>query len=449
MSSGIIQPTRSARRPNKDWRKFPISRNGSGGSAHTILDPPLFMERFENAAGYDLTGWTEFLNGGSVNEDYTLVVLNNSQSCLVANTGLGSTYFQRSVTATGQIFIFFRARLAASTGETISLLEVHDSISTILGGIYWDTNTEQIKVRAGASETTLSAGAQPNTTYNFWFEYNKDDGTNRIAKCGFSSSGTRPTTGSNYGEATAAQSATNLSIIAVGLMSSGFSSENILYYDNIIGNLTQIGDYPQNYVFLRETFDAVGFDNTGWTKGGVSGTADEDYTGVVLDGTQSLRIVTAGGGRDIRRSIPPIGNIFVFFKLRVVTPGTALKTLLQLDGSAAAQALLEYNGGTGVLRVSCGAANATTVGTLTVGTTYNVWFEYNKNNGTNRICNVGFSTGGVRPVSGNNFAQASTTSVATNVDTFYAGCVGGTFGGDVEFLFDYLLIDHNQIPDNP
>jgi hypothetical protein len=62
------------------------------------------------------------------------------------------------------------------------------------------------------------------------------------------------------------------------------------------------------------------------------------------------------------------------------------------------------------LRAVCGTANATTVATLSAGTTYYCWAYYSKGSGANAIYKVAFSTSKTKPTSGNNFAGGSNGS---------------------------------------
>lgn len=206
---------------------------------------------------------------------------------------------------------------------------------------------------------------------------------------------------------------------------------------------------PPASPLILETFEGAGYVNTGWTETLNGGTIDEDYTGVVLDGAQSLRIVTGNGTSTyIDRTVTAAGQLWFFFQFRPVTlSGT--KSIIDIADNAATTLGKVTLSAAGVVTVFSGATSVSTVNTMGAGGQYNVWVEYNKNNGANRICNVGFSTSTTRPTSGNGYAQASTTTSAVNIGDVFLGNFGTDFGSPVEYLYDYFIIDDAQIGDNP
>lgn len=83
-----------------------------------------------------------------------------------------------------------------------------------------------------ATVSTVSA----NTNYQIWVEYN---GTGGSMNVGFATSGTRPTSGSNYA------SGSNSVSTAVDTGAIRYGDENYLtYFDRVLTNDTQIGDSP-------------------------------------------------------------------------------------------------------------------------------------------------------------------------------------------------------------
>lgn len=207
--------------------------------------------------------------------------------------------------------------------------------------------------------------------------------------------------------------------------------------------------FPASPLFF-ETFDtAVGYDLTLWTEVLGGGTINEDYTGVVLDGTQSLRLETNGGLTYFYRAVTDIGNIFLFFKFNgQFIPANSATTIITVsDSVGVVLGRVELNGG--VLTVIASAGSTVLSSQMSQGVEYNCWFEYNKNNGTNRIANFAFSTGRYRPTSGPNYGQVAVATSALDVGFCYFGAVFHELTDNVIYLYDYCLADNVQIGDNP
>lgn len=209
------------------------------------------------------------------------------------------------------------------------------------------------------------------------------------------------------------------------------------------------GHNPPASPLLLETFEGTGYSNTGWTETLNGGTIDEDYTGVVLDGAQSLQIVTAGfASTYVTRTITAAGNRWFFFQFRAGVLNGTQSIFDMADNVSAVQGHIEVSSG-GTVTAFAGAVSASCVATMSLNTKYNIWVEYNKNNGANRICNVAFSTSTTRPTSGNNYAQASTTTSATDISELYLGNFTTDFSDTRTYILDYFMVDDAQIGDNP
>lgn len=119
------------------------------------------------------------------------------------------------------------------------------------------------------------------------------------------------------------------------------------------------------------------------------------------------------------------------FKFRD-SAGTILATfIIQSDGTLAA--------------IAEGGGLSATVSTLSINTTYYLWFHYKKGTGSDAICDVSFSTNGIRPTSGNSF-----TSSTNGTGTVAAGQFYFIYNNNntAEFV-DRVIVNNSQIPDNP
>jgi hypothetical protein len=205
---------------------------------------------------------------------------------------------------------------------------------------------------------------------------------------------------------------------------------------------------PASPLFAIETFEGAGYSTAGWSEVPSGGTVDEDYTGVVLDGSQSLRIVTAGSITYASRNLTAIGHLWVYVQFRAVTITTGEKSVLEVQDVGSTM-LGKVTLSTGGFKVYSGSSPITLLGSVSAGTKYGLWFEYNKNDGMNRVANLGFSTDGTRPTSGNNYGQATGPTSAVDTQILAIGVAGSDFGADAEFIYDYIVADDAQIGDNP
>jgi len=211
------------------------------------------------------------------------------------------------------------------------------------------------------------------------------------------------------------------------------------------------GHNPPASPIILETFEGTGYSAAGWTEQFTGGTLNKDYTTTVLDGSQSLFIQNADfAAAYVKNTMTAAGHYWAFFKVR---PGTLSGTKSMFDladvGSVPQCSVTLSAAGAVRVQVKNNAAGATTVATMSSGTTYNVWVEFNINNGANCIGTVAFSTGTTRPTSGSNFAQVSTTTSATQVQEVFLGPFTTDFGSHVDYVFDYFILDDAQIGDNP
>jgi len=206
-----------------------------------------------------------------------------------------------------------------------------------------------------------------------------------------------------------------------------------------------------NVLFI-ERFEAnPGYDLTGWTESGSD--LDPNYTGVVLQGLQSFRVTNPTLAQPyILRTLAPIANPFFYFQFELLAIATPQFTAFLFLTSAADGFLGVFGIDTTAMQfwVQVGAGFAQTVGTFALGVKYHVWIEYNKNNGVNRLGSIAFSTDGIRPVAGNNYAEALAAVHADDVGMLRFGITPGSDLTDVDdHVLDYLIASSAQIGDNP
>lgn len=197
---------------------------------------------------------------------------------------------------------------------------------------------------------------------------------------------------------------------------------------------------------INQGFEGAGYDNgESWTESGPE-TIDEDYTGTVLVDSQSLRIAQTGiGAASTSVSYAASDEVWFYCKVRPVVIDSSASSFIIAIRSAGANLCRIQTETDGRLSVVAGST-ATTVDTLSTGTTYHVWVHYIKGTGANAVGSVAFSTSGTRPTSGNAFAGFSNGSATAQASTLI---LGRTATATQEFIFDRVLIDDALIGDSP
>lgn len=202
---------------------------------------------------------------------------------------------------------------------------------------------------------------------------------------------------------------------------------------------------------LTENFEAAGYDVAGWTETQTgSSDIDPDYTGTVLQGSQSLRFVKAAASTAYTTNF--LGcvqqEVWVYFLLRPVDIEAGVtRTIASLRTNTTDWVNLQITS-TGALRAQSGVT-ITTVGTMSEGTTYHVWIHYKADSGPNNgVIDIGFSTDGIKPTSGNNFAQSTVNTIEDYMNRLYLG-LEGTTAGVFEYIFDKVRVASAEIGSNP
>lgn len=204
---------------------------------------------------------------------------------------------------------------------------------------------------------------------------------------------------------------------------------------------------------LEQGFEGTSYDNSQtWAEVG-SATLNEDYTTTVLVGSQSMLIDLTSNTGDTTSPLISMpsggGNIwYVYFQLRVLTfPSSGFRVAtvtnsFDLSINASSNLVIRPQVGTGVA----------TVGKLEAGTTYHVWMQGSGNDietagaGTAR---VGFSTTGIRPTSGDNYAIDTDVSANGPFTTVQLVFGSRQVSANYSVIIDKVRVDNDVIGDNP
>lgn len=200
-----------------------------------------------------------------------------------------------------------------------------------------------------------------------------------------------------------------------------------------------------SYLF-EEDFETPGYENS-WTEAG-TGTLDEAYsTSGLLDGAYCLRMAaSAQTPRTTSSNWTAQADMWYYTLVRPVTLPSATMTLLTLQATTTECLRIRLDpAGTLKVRAGGGTEN-TTVSAMSAGTSYHVWCRFTGGTGSNAFGSVAFSTGGVRPTSGNQYRE-TTNGTATNDCNNVR--LGVTSSGTFELLYDKIRVSASTIGDNP
>lgn len=212
-----------------------------------------------------------------------------------------------------------------------------------------------------------------------------------------------------------------------------------------VASLTPGASAPAATYLINQRFEGTGYDNSEtWTETG--STVDEDSTITVLDGSQSLRVTTvAAEGYTDSPAFSSQTQAWIYFLWRPVTLDGA-SYIGALFGGGAERLWIRVNSD-GTMRIDHGSVSASTVNTVTAGTTYHIWARYQTGSGANGQGDIAFSTDGTKPTSGDNFASLTTGTETTSVTVARLG--NFSFNRTIVFVFDKCLVDDVNIGSNP
>jgi hypothetical protein len=189
-----------------------------GGSPPAVAGRTyLLNESFDTVTGYDNT-WTE-TGTATINEDYNLTILEGTQSLFIDATTQTTNVNSGTFTATSPIHCYFLFRpttIPASTAGTVFRLR---NSTTALATLQI-TSTGKLRVLAvgGTTQDTTDAVSAGNT-YHVFFTYTLGTGADAVATVGFSTDGTKPSSGTKYKESTNGTSTSSCDNVTFGYTS--------------------------------------------------------------------------------------------------------------------------------------------------------------------------------------------------------------------------------------
>lgn len=235
----------------------------------------------------------------------------------------------------------------------------------------------------------------------------------------------------------------------------GLPSENIWWQahgmifahtNGLAGVEEEGGGGEENYA-VRQDFEGTGYDNgETWVE---TGGPDPDYTGVVLAGSQSLRLNQAAAAMSTYIEHATTNEVHGYALIRPVTIDTTnvrvIIGVLQPNGTEVASVRVTTSG---AVRVTSGASNGTTSATMSSGTTYHLWWRYHTD-GADVTVETWFSTDGTKPANASANHATITLSGTTQIARLRLG--NASTATTHEYIYDKVRVKlgNNPIGSNP
>lgn len=204
-----------------------------GGGGYTYF----LAENFE-ATGYDNAGWSNF--GGSPDPDYSTagLSLEGSQCLHLNSSAVIYDSFDKSV-----LYGYLQIRILTHNGSVgqRSFFIGYNSVPRFEVGIDDTRHLFVVHGNSGSSVSTSDA-LSDSVTYNVWFEYHAGTGSDGVAKACFSTSTTKPTSGTAFCSTTSGIGTENIHEAA--LYSDGSSVHMDCAIDKFRLSDSNIGDAP-------------------------------------------------------------------------------------------------------------------------------------------------------------------------------------------------------------
>ena len=212
---------------------------------------------------------------------------------------------------------------------------------------------------------------------------------------------------------------------------------------SFVGSSDECADY-----LVCQNFEGVGYDNSEtWTESSIDGgspTINEDYTGTVLRGTESLLIV--GDDYKYGRSGPTFtgqSDLYTHFMYRAEDLTTNNNTFIFFitDSSDNELAKIQFRTNGQIYFVSGGQTDFS-VTTIVADTTYHIWVDYHKGTGADSSAEIYFGTTATKP----GVASGSVTGGNATADAAKVFCQATW---DINNYFDQVLAKSTEFSSVP
>ena len=228
----------------------------------------------------------------------------------------------------------------------------------------------------------------------------------------------------------------------------------------MVGGGTTTSGAPAPTYISEETFDSAGYDLS-WTES--AGTPNEDYTTspAPLEGTQSLQLLgdTNSATQVVYHNFTETASathwFYMLFNASVVpTGGGSYSEFIRIRGGGGGTTvgsvfLLQNASGFTLRVIAAGGTEAVTTDVLSVDTTYHMWISFLKGSGANAKMTVAFSANGIRPTSGNAYAESTDGTQTIDADNITIRGQYDSSNSSIDAIVDDVKIDDAAIGNSP
>lgn len=216
-------------------------------------------------------------------------------------------------------------------------------------------------------------------------------------------------------------------------------SVNKIIFTNVTSSV------PTSYLF-RENFEETGGYENVWTETLDGETINPNYTEIVLEGLQSLQISSSAGIPNTETNFSSSNEIWGYFMFHPISQLSTIQPLRLRNPDASVFIIERYTAGN--IAIYNGSSTDSSVNTMSLNTTYHVWFHYKTGSGSDSIAEVAFSTDGIKPISGGSYVQVINGTSTLPASELYLGPY--LIGGNFEYVFDKIRLNNtSSIGDNP
>lgn len=216
----------------------------------------------------------------------------------------------------------------------------------------------------------------------------------------------------------------------------------------------QYHNHPATPLLVEDFESLTDYDWPGWGEDNVNGTINPNYTSTVLRGAQSGYFLLADDDQTyITNAIPSSSHLYLSAYIRVLSATGSDKTIFRYtDDSGVCIFKITLNADRELKSVVCQTGgSATPAFPLTIGVTYRIWAEWNRDNGANSYVNIAYSAGQIKPSASDTdrFAEVTSTSTGDNATRLMIGSPNDEVGQVIEYIVDHLIIDDEEIISYP
>jgi hypothetical protein len=205
-----------------------------------VVPPPSYLveENFEGTG--TPSGWTPI---GTVDFDYTTTVLQGAQSCYLDGTSGWAAILLPGISAQSECWVYFLLQTAAlplAERRIFRMRDVDGNVELFAVNLLADGTLKILQ--SGANGVTTVGSITTATKHHIWVYYKKGTGSDGVASVGFSTTGTRPTSGNNFAQLTNGTSVLNATTLWLETETSGLATvvDRVL----LVAGSTAIPDNP-------------------------------------------------------------------------------------------------------------------------------------------------------------------------------------------------------------